>query len=206
MIRAVTVLCILFSTHAIAQDKPEAATKTMPPETPVGALTKTVDQMRNVSRALRTGAVTKELVATQSKAVADLDRLIKMAEQLPKRRRDTSSRKPKNKDTRSPDKQASKEQAETRAQQRQSQTQPSDGRRKTTGQTQQPVEDNSRASPSAAARRRILVQQIWGHLPPSLQRRLMTGESEKPLPKYERLVRRYFEVLSEKSVRVKERK
>lgn len=46
------------------------------------------------------------------------------------------------------------------------------------------------------AERRLLVKELWGHLPPALRRRLLNIGSATPLPQYEQLVRRYFESLA----------
>ena len=77
----------------------------------------------------------------------------------------------------------------------------SDSRR--TDQDPQNASDGSGSSPpdteAPATRRRVIVREIWGHLPPALQRRLISGEDEKPLPRYERLVEKYFESLAEQS-------
>lgn len=48
------------------------------------------------------------------------------------------------------------------------------------------------------AKQRVLVQEVWGHLPPTLRKKLLNVFSEKRLLKYDDLVRRYFESLTEK--------
>ena len=44
---------------------------------------------------------------------------------------------------------------------------------------------------------RRLVREVWGHLPARLREKLQNVSSEKTLPQYEDLVRRYFEALAE---------
>lgn len=49
------------------------------------------------------------------------------------------------------------------------------------------------------ARRQQLTNDIWGHLPPASREKLLKLYSDKYLPKYEDLVRRYYEALAEKN-------
>ena len=44
-----------------------------------------------------------------------------------------------------------------------------------------------------------LTKDVWGHLPPHLREQLLNVYSEKYLPKYEELVRQYYEALAEQS-------
>lgn len=48
-------------------------------------------------------------------------------------------------------------------------------------------------------RQKELVKDVWGHLPPNVRDQLLNAFSEKYLPKYEDLVRRYYEALAEKN-------
>lgn len=58
--------------------------------------------------------------------------------------------------------------------------------------------DPKKAAEAEAARQRQLVKDVWGHLPPALREELLNVYSEKYLPRYEDLVRRYYEALAEK--------
>ncbi len=42
-----------------------------------------------------------------------------------------------------------------------------------------------------------MLNEVWGHLPPSVRDKLLNLGSDKYLPKYEDLARRYFEALAE---------
>lgn len=44
-----------------------------------------------------------------------------------------------------------------------------------------------------------VVKDVWGHLPPHLRDQLLNVYGEKYLPKYEELVRKYYEVLAEQN-------
>ncbi len=62
-----------------------------------------------------------------------------------------------------------------------------------------PTEARGKMSPkeAEAARRAGLTGEIWGHLPEALRQKLRNDLSEKTLPGYDDLVRRYFESLAE---------
>jgi hypothetical protein len=69
-----------------------------------------------------------------------------------------------------------------------------------TGKAGESTEQNlrqARERAAALARRRALIDEVWGHLPPAMRERLLNVGSEKLLPKYEDLIRRYYEALAE---------
>lgn len=47
------------------------------------------------------------------------------------------------------------------------------------------------------ARRRDFVKDVWGHLPPAVRQKLLNVADERALPRYDELVRRYFESIAE---------
>jgi hypothetical protein len=48
-----------------------------------------------------------------------------------------------------------------------------------------------------AARKKKLEMDVWGHLPPHLREQLLNTYGERMLPKYENLVKKFYESLSE---------
>ncbi len=54
-----------------------------------------------------------------------------------------------------------------------------------------------RDAESALNIRRALINEVWGHLPPSVREKLLNVPSEKLLPQYDTLIRRYYESLAE---------
>jgi hypothetical protein len=69
-----------------------------------------------------------------------------------------------------------------------------------TGKASESTEQNlrqARERAAALARRRALIDEVWGHLPPAMRERLLNVGSEKLLPKYEDQIRRYYEALAE---------
>jgi hypothetical protein len=55
----------------------------------------------------------------------------------------------------------------------------------------------ARAAEIAAARRKRLEVEVWGHLPEHLREQLLNTYGEKMVPQYEQLVRKFYEALSE---------
>jgi hypothetical protein len=55
----------------------------------------------------------------------------------------------------------------------------------------------ARAAELAAARRRRLEVDVWGHLPEQIREQLLNTYGEKMVPQYEDLVRKFYEALSE---------
>ena len=69
-----------------------------------------------------------------------------------------------------------------------------------TGKAGDSTEQNlrqARERAAALARRRALIDEVWGHLPPAMRERLLNVGSDKLLPKYEDQIRRYYEALAE---------
>lgn len=63
--------------------------------------------------------------------------------------------------------------------------------------TNQPSQQ--RLSPEEEAARQRMAKDVWGHLPPALRQQLLNVYSEKFLPKYDELVRKYYEALAEQN-------
>ena len=69
-----------------------------------------------------------------------------------------------------------------------------------TGKASDSTEQNlrqARERAAALARRRALIDEVWGHRPPAMRERLLNVGSDKLLPKYEDQIRRYYEALAE---------
>jgi hypothetical protein len=59
--------------------------------------------------------------------------------------------------------------------------------------------DAARTPTAEQARRRQAIKDVWGHLPLHIREAMLNSVSEKYLPKYEELVKKYYEDLAEKS-------
>ena len=81
--------------------------------------------------------------------------------------------------------------------QQQPQPQPA-GERNDNPQEAQDKLDPAQQKAAEEARRRAVANDVWGHLPPNVREALQKSFNERYLPKYEDLVRRYYESLAEK--------
>lgn len=59
--------------------------------------------------------------------------------------------------------------------------------------------DSERKAATEAARKKKLEIDVWGHLPPHLRDQLLNTYGERMLPKYEQLVKQFYEALSEQN-------
>ena len=59
--------------------------------------------------------------------------------------------------------------------------------------------DPARSAAAEQTRRQSMVKDVWGHLPPHVREAMQNAFSEKYLPKYEELVKKYYEALAEKN-------
>lgn len=170
-------------------------------------LDETVEAMREVSRRLDKLNLTDETEQLQTGIVTNIDALIEKLRNTPPPPSSSNSSDQSNPDQ--SDQNSSQDQQTGSKQQPQQTPQKQQGADSTSGgaapQPQQgksgeSSEENLRQARERAAtlaRRRALVDEVWGHLPPAMRERLLNVGSEKLLPKYEELIRRYYEALAE---------
>jgi hypothetical protein len=84
------------------------------------------------------------------------------------------------------------------AQQQPQPAQQQPGERSENPQDSQDKLDPAQQKAAEEARRRAVANDVWGHLPPNVREALQKSFNERYLPKYEELVRRYYESLAEK--------
>ena len=73
----------------------------------------------------------------------------------------------------------------------------SGGQDKKVAEGSQERTDSERKAAEEKARKKKLEIDVWGHLPPHLREDLLNNYSEKMLPKYQHLVKQFYEALSE---------
>jgi hypothetical protein len=61
--------------------------------------------------------------------------------------------------------------------------------------------DPARAKAEEEARRAQMIKDVWGHLPPHLRQAIRNALRDNYLPKYDDLVKKYYEALAEKNRR-----
>lgn len=169
-------------------------------------LDETVAAMREVSLRLDKLNLSDDTEQLQTGIVSNIDKLIEKLKNLPP---PSSSSSSENSDS---DQSDSDSQSQGQKKEPQPKPQPSsekqNGADSDTGATSklragksaESTEQNRREArerAAALARRRAMIDEVWGHLPPAMRERLLNVGSEKLLPKYEDLIRRYYEALAE---------
>jgi hypothetical protein len=76
---------------------------------------------------------------------------------------------------------------------------PNDRRNEGKSAESQERTDAARTPTAEQARRLQAIKDVWGHLPPHVREAMLNSVSEKYLPKYEDLVKKYYEDLAEKN-------
>lgn len=169
-------------------------------------LDETVESMREVSRQLHKLSLSDETEQLQTGIVSNIDALIEKLRNMPPP--PSASNSPDQSNPDQSDQKSSQDQQTGNKQQPQQTPQEQPGADSSSGTAPQPQSSRSgesteqnlrqaRERAAAMARRRALVDEVWGHLPPAMRERLLNVGSEKLLPKYEELIRRYYEALAE---------
>jgi hypothetical protein len=97
--------------------------------------------------------------------------------------------------------------------QQQAKAQPSDGaaggqskkQEKKSAEGSEERTEGERKAAEEAARKKKLEMDVWGHLPPHLREQLLNTYGERMLPKYQHLVKQFYESLSEQNESVPRR-
>lgn len=169
-----------------------------------------IERMRNVQQRLRKTETDTETRTLQTRIVKDLDDLIeKLKNQKPPPPQQNQNQKPP------PPMGANPPDTPPRAG---GQPKPQNSQKQQGGgeQQQKPEKSTGGKSPADKARessndpkqgrsaaeeeaRQRMAKDVWGHLPPALRQELLNVYSEKFLPKYDAMVRKYYEALAEQN-------
>lgn len=186
-----------------AESKPGEAEVIETPFDPIASLERIMTGMKLSVELLRKSEAATATKTTQPQVVKDLDELIRKLESQ------SNSSPPPPDPSQNPPPQENQEQQP-------GQQQPQPDPRNSGQPRQQPSqngktpeelpskESSERKQPPAPPRARdtlsgqqLYEKEVWGHLPPSLKRELLNIYSEKYIPQYEDLIRRYYESLAE---------
>jgi hypothetical protein len=168
-------------------------------------LEKTITAMRKVGKRLDDGDTSDETRALQAGILDDIDALIEKLKTQPPPQQNPNQKPPQDQ---SQNDQEKPQQSESQSKPK-TQPKPSTGKQptgsgagqkqenKTAGESTEENLKQARARATNLARRRALIDEFWGHLPAALRERLLNVGSEKVLPQYEELIRRYNESLAD---------
>ncbi|HTN00577.1 MAG TPA: hypothetical protein VL132_01805 [Planctomycetaceae bacterium] len=172
-------------------------------------LEQAAERMRSASNRLQGGQTGQETRDEQQEAVALLDEIIKQLEQPPPPDQGGNPPPPDSQQNPPPDSQNSPRKQSPSSQSKQPPEQPesSPGKEQRTqggkSQDSDQAEDSEERErerqrrETAELKRKKLQTDVWGHLPEHLREQLLNTYSERMLPKYEGLVRQFYERLSE---------
>jgi hypothetical protein len=165
-------------------------------------LERAINGMWNVKKRVAgsdTGRHTQEI---QIQVVKDLEELLAL---LKKRQQNRQNSPQPNRDQgqdtdQSPNQRQKTQKGQGDPQNSSAKNEPHDGRRNE-GKSSDSQErtDPARSAAAEEARRARMIKDVWGHLPPHLRTAMQNAFSENYLPKYEDLVKKYYEALAEKN-------
>ena len=156
-------------------------------------IAKTIRKMREVGARVKKTQVGSETQVMQKEIISNLDLLIRAAKQQQQQKQEQQQQQ-------SPNDQQPSQQDTSPAEQQQTGNQPKPDGKRQDGEDASPTTNQGSAAASELAQKKIVLQQVWGHLPDRLRERVLNMSADKYLPKYEGLIRQYFESLAEKRI------
>ena len=174
----------------LGDEPPELATDENP-------LENAIKGMLDAEKRIGNRNIGEETQNIQKKVVVDLQKLIDLAnqrqQQLSQQRQQSRQRQ------RNRNQNGSRQQGPQRQQKQSSPSQQNESgqqNRKQPGDSGAGADVSETHSPELLRQRRML-EEVWGHLPPALRERMQNVISEKYLPKYDEMIRRYFKSLAQ---------
>lgn len=190
--------------------------KEVPAETPKGAaaqndnkLEKAAQGMRSAGEKLDESQTGKDTRKIQEQVIRDLDELIKQMQNPPPSNGGGGGGGGAMSMTKSKSGQGqamSRQQKLLQGRQQPGKSQAGQGADAKSGSQDKKVAEGSserteseRKAAEEAARKKKLEMDVWGHLPPHLRDRMLNNYGERMLPRYQQMVKQFYESLSEQS-------
>lgn len=174
-LRAGAVALIAGNFAAQADERPES-------HTPQLVIEETLPLMRTAETRLAENRLDAETVGLQKQIVQNLEKLLQLAEQQAAQRQEAAP------DEEPADSTARQSAAGGTGEERR---QSSDA-----GESSEEDRPGEGLTDVEIQRRKALATAVWGHLPPRLRDRMLGAFSERFLPQYDELVRKYYEALA----------
>ena len=161
---------------------------------PAKLVKRTLENMRSAENRIRKRDSGEQTQQLQTTVIADLDRLIKLAESQQAFQQTPQPNGPLSSKQRPPDQPnpQTTEQPNPKKSPRRKESDPSQESTTNTETAKKKTEI------SVATQERLVVQQVWGNLPPKVQSELKSMAGEKYLRQYEKLIIRYYQSLAER--------
>ena len=147
-----------------------------------------IGSMRSVSDRIAELDTGKETQKLQTNIVSNLNKLLQQLQQQ------QQSQQNQNQQQHQP-KQQQKQNGDQKS--KETQQQPTASKNESDDAKESTDRNSKSKQQDSILKRRALIREIWGHLPPALRDKILNVESEKPLPKYAEHVRRYYESIAE---------
>jgi hypothetical protein len=183
--------------------KPVPSEKSPDAENEIDRLERAIEGMRSAQKRISAADTSGQTQDIQQRIVTDLEEILAL---LKKQQRQKGQSQNQNRDQ--------NQQPTDRQKMQKDQTDPQNsGSKKKPDKASDPrdgrhndgksADSQERTDPARAAadqaRRAQIVKDVWGHLPPHVREAMLNSASEKYLPKYEELVKKYYEALAEKN-------
>jgi hypothetical protein len=167
-------------------------------------LERAIDGMRRASQRIETDDTSAETVELQRRVLADLEKLLESLKRRQQGRSNNPQQNPQQGPQQNdrqqlpplqPDQQNSGKRQEQQSQSQDSQRQRTEAEKARESQAR----ENPAAPTDEEARRQRMIKDVWGHLPPHLREAIGRTFNEKYLPKYDELIKQYYETLAERN-------
>lgn len=178
---------------------PDAPEKTSPeataPESVGGELDplrEIAEGMKKVGERLDQGLLDDETRLAQRKVVDDLEKLLRQSQK-------SKQKNPSPNNSNSPQQDPSNNPSDGQSSENSAGGNPGERRRNDQENAAESQERTKGGIPTEADRknqRRVLTDAVWGHLPPRVREQLNRSFSDRYLPEYDSLVKRYYEALA----------
>ncbi|MSR58196.1 MAG: hypothetical protein EXS05_11030 [Planctomycetaceae bacterium] len=178
-----------------------------PLETEIEKLERAIAGMRKASEKIEADDTSSKTLEVQKQVIQDLDDLLKLLRQQQQAQQSKSQQQKKQnqkkKDQQQKDRQKLPKQKldpqNSGKPQEQAGQQPAERNDSDRSRDAQERAEAAKQALAEEARRQQLFKDVWGHLPPHLRDAVLSSFNDKYLPKYEDLVKRYYEALAEKN-------
>jgi hypothetical protein len=164
-------------------------------EEEIDRLERAIAGMRNAQKRIDASDTSSQTQKIQEQVVKDLEELLALLKKQLSRQsssQQSSSQRPDNQ------KNQRQKMEKGRNDPQNSDTQGSRRNDDKSGESQERT-DAARAKAAEDARRAQMIKDVWGHLPPHLREAIRNALRDNYLPKYDDLVKKYYEALAEKN-------
>jgi|GEM_PF-1160702 len=170
----------------------------------IDRLESAIEGMRSAQKRISAADTSRDTQKIQDQVVKDLEDVLAMLKKQQSRRRGQSQNQKRDQDQQQSDRQKmQKDQTDPQnsgtKKSQEKNGDPRDGRRNDGKSADSQERTDAARVIEEKARRAQMIKDVWGHLPPHVREAMLNSVSEKYLPKYEELVKKYYEALAEQN-------